>query len=64
MSHTVAVAVGSVSGTVAVAIAAVMLSVRRFHSVECRLEMIAFDLKTFFRGFADHDKRLSRLEEN
>jgi hypothetical protein len=64
MSDTVTVAVVSASGSVAVAVTALFLNFRLFNSLERRIEVIESDLKTFFRDLADHDKRLSRLEEN
>ena len=63
MSETVIVALVSSSSCVAVAITALFLNFRLFTSLERRIEVIETDLKQFFRTLADHDKRLSRLEE-
>ena len=61
--NTVLVALISAGGSVSVAITALILNARQFSSLERRIEVIEKDLKDFFRTFADHDKRLSRLEE-
>ena len=63
MSDTVTVAVISASGSVAVAVTALILNYRLFGSLELRIEVIESDLKTFFRDLADHDKRIMRLED-
>lgn len=63
MTETVTVAVVSASGSVVVGITALILNFRLFNSLERRIERIEQDLKEFFRMLADHDKRLSRLEE-
>ena len=62
MSDTVTVALVSTGGSVAVAVTALILNFRLFNSLERRIEIIESDLKQFFRDLADHDKRLSRLE--
>ena len=36
---------------------------RRFASIERRLDAMQADLKEFYRILADHDKRISRLED-
>lgn len=36
----------------------------RFNSIERRLDAIAADLKEFYRILAEHDKRISRLEDD
>lgn len=63
MSDTVTVAIVSAGGSVAVAITALLLNFRLFNSLERRIEVIETDLKQFFRSLADHDKRISKLEE-
>ena len=63
MSDTVTVAVVSASGSVVVAVTALLLNYRLFNSLERRIEVIEADLKQFFRDLADHDKRLSKLED-
>lgn len=63
MSDTVTVAVVSAGGSVAVAVTALILNYRLFNSLERRIEVIETDLKQFFRDLADHDKRLSKLED-
>jgi hypothetical protein len=63
MSDTVTVALISASGSVAVAITALILNFRLFSSLERRIEVIETDLKAFFRDLAEHDKRISRLED-
>ena len=63
MSDTVTVAVVSASGSVAVAVTALILNYRLFNSLERRIEIIEADLKQFFRDLSDHDKRLSKLED-
>jgi hypothetical protein len=35
----------------------------RFASIEHRLDMMQQDLKQFYQMLADHDKRISRLED-
>ena len=57
------VALISSSGSVAVAITALVLSYRLFNSLERRIEVIEQDLKQFFKDLAEHDKRISRLED-
>jgi len=63
MSDTVTVAVVSAGGSVAVAVTALILNFRLFNSLERRIEVIEHDLKEFFKSMAEHDKRLSRLED-
>lgn len=63
MSDTVTVALISASGSVAVAVTALVLNYRLFNSLERRIEVIETDLKQFFRDMASHDKRLSKLED-
>ncbi len=63
MTDTVTVALITASGSVAVAITALVLNFRLFNSLECRIEVIERDLKDFFRTFAEYDKRLSKLED-
>lgn len=63
MSDTVTVAIISAGGSVAVAITALILNFRLFTSLERRIEVIEADLKQFFKTLADHDKRLSKLED-
>lgn len=63
MSDTVTVALISASGSVAVAITALTLNYRLFNSLERRIEVIESDLKQFFKDLADHDKRISHLED-
>lgn len=63
MTDTVTVALITASGSVAVAITALVLNFRLFNSLERRIEVIERDLKDFFRTLAEHDKRLSKLED-
>jgi biopolymer transport protein ExbB/TolQ len=63
MTDTVIVALVSTSGTLSVAITALLLNYRLFNSLERRIEVIKQDLKQFFRQLAEHDKRLSKLED-
>src|SRR5262245_4985427 len=63
MSDTVTVALITASGSVAVSITALILNFRLFNSLKRRIEVIERDLKDFFRSLADHDKRLSKLED-
>ena len=63
MTDTVIVALISTSGTLSVAITALLLNYRLFNSLERRIEVIKQDLKQFFRQLAEHDKRLSKLED-
>jgi len=63
MTDTVTVALITASGSVAVAITALVLNFRLFNSLERRIEVIEHDLKDFFRTMAEHDKRLSKLED-
>jgi hypothetical protein len=63
MTDTVTVALVSAGGSVAVAITALLLNFRLFNSLERRIELIENDLKQFFRDLADHDKRISKVED-
>jgi hypothetical protein len=63
MTDTVTVGLIAAGGSVAVAITALVLNFRLFNSLERRIEVIARDLKNFFRTVAEHDKRLSKLED-
>jgi len=63
MTDTVAVALTTASGSVAVAITALVLNFRLFNSLERRIEVIEHDLKDFFRTLAEYDKRISKLED-
>jgi len=63
MDNTIAVALISSGGSVIIAATALILNYRLFNSIERRIEVIESDLKTFFRTFAEHDKRISRLED-
>jgi ABC-type transport system involved in Fe-S cluster assembly fused permease/ATPase subunit len=63
MTDTVTVALITASGSVTVAITALVLNFRLFNSLEGRIEVIGRDLKDFFRTLAEHDKRLSKLED-
>jgi len=62
MNQEIAVSLISTSGSVAVAITALVLTFRLFNSLERRIEVIESDLKQFFREVAEHDKRISKLE--
>lgn len=62
MNDPVVVALISASGSVAVAVTALILNYRLFNSLERRIEIIQADLKQFFRDLAEHDKRIARLE--
>lgn len=63
MSDTIAVAAISAAGSVAVAVTALILNFRLFNSLERRIEVIEADLKQFFKDLAEHDKRISKLED-
>jgi len=63
MTDTVTVALSTASGSVAVAITALVLNFHLFNSLELRIEVIERDLKDFFRALAEHDERLSKLED-
>jgi hypothetical protein len=63
MSDTVTVALVSASGSVVIGITALLLNFRLFGSLEKRMEVIEGDLKQFFRTLAEHDKRVSKLED-
>jgi DNA-binding IclR family transcriptional regulator len=63
MDNTVAVAIVSAGGSVAVAITALLLNFRMFTSLERRIEIIEGDLKQFFKAQADHDARIGKLED-
>ena len=63
MTDNVLIALVSASGSVAVAVTALILNYRLFNSLERRIEVIESDLKQFFRTTADHDKRISKLED-
>jgi hypothetical protein len=64
MSNTVVVASISTGGAVAVAVTALILNFRLFNSLERPIEVIESGLKQFFKTLAEHDKRISRLEEH
>jgi biopolymer transport protein ExbB/TolQ len=63
LTDTIAVALVSAGGSVAVAITALLLNFRLFNSLERRIEVIETDLKTFFRMHAEFEKRISKLED-
>ncbi|HKD02242.1 MAG TPA: hypothetical protein VKB77_07440 [Terriglobales bacterium] len=63
MSDTVTVAMVAAGGSVIVAVTALVLNFRLFNSLERRIEVIEGDLKQFFKNLAEHDKRLSKLED-
>jgi hypothetical protein len=70
MSDTIIVALISAGASALVAVTALLLNYRgfssidgRFISVERRLDIIQNDLKEFFKAQADHDKRISKLED-
>ena len=63
MTDTVLVALITASGSVAVAVTALILNFRLFGSIERRIEVIESDLKNFYRTLAEHDKRVSKLED-
>ncbi len=81
MTDTVTVALISASGSVLVAVTALVLNYRGFSSIDARfaamenrftalenrldrrLDTIQADLKEFYRLLADHDKRISKLED-
>jgi hypothetical protein len=56
MTDTVTVAVVSASGSVAVAVTALILNYRLFDSLERRIAVIEHDLKEFFKAQAEHSK--------
>jgi hypothetical protein len=62
MTDTVIVGLISAGGTVLTAITALILNYRLFNSLEWRMEVIERELKEFFKSLAEHDKRISRLE--
>jgi hypothetical protein len=62
MNEALSVALVSASGSVAVAVTALILNFRLFNSLERRIELIEADLKQFFRDLSEHDKRISKLE--
>ena len=70
MTETVIVALISAGSSMLVAITALILNYRgfasidsRFASVERRLDTMQNDLKEFYRLLAEHDKRITRLED-
>ena len=70
MTETVIVALISAGASALVSITALLLNYRgfasidsRFASVERRLDTMQADLKEFYRTLAEHDKRISRLED-
>jgi tRNA1(Val) A37 N6-methylase TrmN6 len=63
MSDTVTVAIVSSSASMLTAITALLLNHRGFNSLERRIEVIEKDLKDFYKTQADHDKRISKLED-
>jgi 3-methyladenine DNA glycosylase/8-oxoguanine DNA glycosylase len=63
VDNTVAVALISGGGSVAVAITALLLNFRLFNSLERRIELIESDLKGFVNKLFELDNRLSRIEE-
>jgi hypothetical protein len=63
MTDTVVVAAISAGGSVSVAVTALILTFRLFGSLERRIEVIETDLKQFFKAQADHDTRITRLED-
>jgi biopolymer transport protein ExbB/TolQ len=63
LTDTIAVALVSAGGSVAVAITALLLNFRLFNSLERRIEVIESDLKTFFKMHGEFEKRISKLED-
>lgn len=63
MTDTVIVALISSSSAVLVSVTALILNYRLFNSLERRIEVIEKDLKEFFKLLAEHDKRISKLED-
>jgi len=63
MDNTLAVAVVSASGSVVVAVTALLLNFKLFNSLERRIEVIEADLKAFFRGHSDLERRIGKLED-
>ena len=77
MTETVIVALISAGASVLVSITALLLNYRgfasidarfasvdtRFASIERRLDTMQNDLKEFYRLLAEHDKRITRLED-
>jgi hypothetical protein len=63
MSDTVLAALITAAGSVAVAVTALILNFRLFNSLERRMEIIESGLKNFFKTLAEHDKRISKFED-
>jgi len=63
VTDTVIVALISSSSAVLVSVTALILNYRLFNSLERRIEVIEKDLKEFFKLLAEHDKRISKLED-
>jgi hypothetical protein len=70
MSDTVIVALITASGSVLVSMTALLLNYRgfasidgRFASLERRMDIMQNDLKEFYKVLAEHDKRISKLED-
>jgi hypothetical protein len=57
------VAVINAGGSIAIGVTALVLAYRGLNSIERRLEVIEGDLKQFYRDIAEHDKRISKLED-
>jgi hypothetical protein len=70
MSDTVIVALITASGSVLVSMTALLLNYRgfasidgRFASLERGMDIMQNDLKEFYKVLAEHDKRISKLED-
>lgn len=64
MSDTVTVALISASGSVAVAITALMLNYRLFNSLERRIAQLEQDNKEFFKWFGRLETDISRIKDH
>ena len=62
MSDTVTVAIISASGSVVVAVTALLLNFKLFTSLERRIEVVERDLKDIVASMNEIDKRMTRVE--
>ena len=52
------------SGSVAVAITALILNFRLWNSIERRIDTIEGDIKQFFKSLSAHDNEIARLKNH
>jgi hypothetical protein len=64
LNNTIAVALISTGGSVAVAITALILTFRLFNSLEKRIEHLELDNKEFFKWFGRLESDIGRIKDH